>query len=131
MKNKILKSFLIISILIISSFSVQGQIKKAFRGTWDFNAPTAPPGFEVGIMTITRDSVFTKYPGDHRVLPSSSLTFKNNTLTFKFNPAVEVTITVSLENKTKLTGKATWLSDESIITLTKIQPTESKKQKNK
>jgi hypothetical protein len=129
MKRIILNATLIFSVLLITSFSVNAQIKKSFRGNWSFDAPSAPPGFETGVVTITKDSVLTKYPNDHRLLPCSSLSFRNDTLTFIFNPAVDVTIKLTAENKTKLTGKATWSSDESVITLTKIQTTKTKKTK--
>lgn len=131
MKPTILKLTLIFSVLLITAFSVNAQIKKNFRGNWNFDAPSAPPGFEEGVMTITKDSVLTKYPNDSRLLPSSSLSFSNNTLKFIFNPAVDVTITLTAENKTKLTGKATWSSDESVITLTKIEAAKNKTSKQK
>jgi hypothetical protein len=127
MKGTILRLTVISCILLITSFSVQAQIRKSFRGDWNFDAPAAPPGFEAGVMTITKDSVLTKYPVNRRLLPSSSLSFRNDTLTFIFKPAVAVTIKLTSENKTKLTGKATWSNEESVITLTKIQTNKAKK----
>lgn len=131
MKRKVSKSVLIIAVLLIASFSVEGQIKKAFRGTWDAYAPDAPEGYVNGKITITKDSVFIQFLGDSRVFPSKSMSFKNDTLTYVFDPAVgiDVTHTMILENKTKLTGMASWLSEKSVNILTKQQNSRSKKQK--
>jgi hypothetical protein len=122
---------LLMLVFIIGSQSLVAQKKKYFYGSWNFDAPTAPPGYEIGVITITSDSVFTKYPNYINILKSSFVSFQNDTLTFIFNPAVEVTIKLTVKNKKLLTGEATWMSDESVITLTKIQPDKSKKQKGK
>jgi hypothetical protein len=114
-------------VFILASQTLIAQKKKNFYGNWNFDAPTAPTGYEIGVMTITSDSVFTKYPSYVHVLKSSFMSFKNDTLTFVFNPAVEVTVKLTFENKKLLTGKATWLSDESKVTLTKIKNTKQKK----
>jgi hypothetical protein len=127
LKSTILRLTVISFILLITSFSLQAQFRQSFRGNWNFEAPSAPPGYESGVMIITKDSVLTKYPGNRRLLPSSSLSFRNDTLTFHFTPDVDVTIILTSENKTKLTGMASWSSGESVVTLTKIQTTKAKK----
>jgi hypothetical protein len=121
MRNKPSSLVLIIFILLITSFSVQGQIKKSFRGVWDAYAPGAFEGYINGKITITKDSVFLKFPADSHVFSAKIMSFKNDTLTYVFDPGagIDVTHTLTIENKTKLTGKVSWLSEESVNILTK------------
>lgn len=133
---KIMKPFLrflslLMLVMILASQILIAQRKKNFYGSWNFDAPYAPPSYQIGVMTITSDSVFTKYPGETLILTSSNYNFKNDTLTFIFITDVDVTFTLGYKNKNILSGKVTWLSDESTITLTRIEKTKSKKQKAK
>jgi hypothetical protein len=131
MKRQMLRSSLILFIFLIFSLLGHAQIRKVFRGSWNFDAPSAPQGYQAGVITITKDSVFTKYSGNLNLYPSSFISFKNDTLKFVFNPAVDVTITLTSKSKTKLVGLATWMSEESVLTLTRINSQNPQKVKGK
>jgi hypothetical protein len=131
MKNKTSTLVLIIFILLLSSFSVQGQIKKSFRGVWDVFVPDGPEDYDIFVVTITKDSTFAKYPNDPNVYPSKSVNYKNDTLIYEYNPAgiVDLTTTLTMKNKTTLTGKFAYESGDFDCTFTKKQTKKTKKKK--
>ena len=100
MKSKITSSVLIVFVLLITSTSINGQIKKSFRCVWELSGPDCPTSYEIAEVTITKDSVFSKYPDDPYVYPSKSTSFKNDTLTYTVvNQGTEVFHSLTLESK--------------------------------
>jgi hypothetical protein len=129
MKRKALKPFLIIIVLLIATLSVEGQIKKNFRGTWDQHAPDAPKEYVDAKVTITKDTVIIKFLNTDQILPTKSISFKNDTLTYSIvNHGTEISHALTLESKTKIKGVYSWDSNEAPLFLTK-QKKESKNRK--
>jgi hypothetical protein len=129
---KTIVRFLLLLMLIsyLGSQTLMAQKKKNFYASWNFEAPTAPHGLDIGVVTISKDGVTTKYPGDPKEYLSSSMKFKGDTLIFVISPTVDVTCKLVLVNKTKLIGTGVWTGGKSVFNLSKIekQKTKSKKQ---
>ena len=127
---KIKTSLFVLSIflLLLSSFSVQGQINKNFRGVWDVFVPDGPQDYDIFVVTITKDSTFAKYPNDPIVYPSKSVNCKNDTLIYYYNPAglIDLTTTLTLKNKTTLTGTFAYSDGEFDCIFTKKPNNKSK-----
>ena len=99
--------------------SVSAQTINDLIGSWNTEAPNAPPGFNTSIMKITQDSVFTTFAGESVIYNSTSMNFKNDTLSFVIS-GLDVLCTLKPENGTKMAGNAVWAGGESPLFLTKI-----------
>jgi hypothetical protein len=120
MKSSVLKLALIVTILFITTLSSQAQIKKAFRGSWNFDAPTAPGGFNYGIYEIKKDSVLTTFTGQKFIFPSTWAKSSKDTLSFLVSiNGLEVLCSFGKEDKTTMKGNAVWSSGQTIVTLKK------------
>jgi len=56
MKNLILKSTIILSLLVMTSFTVKDNttIAKKFIGVWEYSVPNAPYPYQTGTMTFSK-----------------------------------------------------------------------------
>lgn len=118
MKSKILRLFLVISVLLIGSLSTNAQIKKAHIGNWSFDAPTAPEGYTFGIVEFKKDSVFTTFMNSE--YPSTLIKAKKDSIIYEVNIDGEIVLfSLKINKKLKGTGNAVWSYGETIIILTK------------
>jgi hypothetical protein len=120
MKSKVLEYSLIMLILITTSLSVNGQIKKVFRGNWNFEAPTGNTGFTDGIIEFKKDSVFTIFANMRYKFPCTWVKVKRDSIIFVSNiNGYDVLSSLKIENKTSMTGICVWHSGESKLILQK------------
>jgi hypothetical protein len=120
MKSKILQLFIIATIFLTGSLSAKAQIKKFCIGKWDFECPSAPEGFNSGIIDIHKDSVFTTFVSATYKFPSIWVKVNNDSLNYKVDiNGEEVLYSLKVENKDTLNGKAVTNYGESPLTLTK------------
>jgi hypothetical protein len=118
MKSKFLGFLLILSVFNLQQYSASAQSIHDLVGEWNAEAPDAPAGFNTSIMKITADSVFTTFTGETYSYGSTSVNYKNDTLSFVIG-GLGVLCTLKLENKGKLSGNAVWDEGESRLFLTK------------
>jgi hypothetical protein len=118
MMNAKILLFSILCIGLVSPFSATAQTTDNLLGDWNAEAPDAPREFMNSLMEITRDSVFTTFSGETYTYGSTSVNFKNDTLTFVII-GLDVFCTLRPEDKTRLTGKAVWEGGESPLILTR------------
>ena len=120
MKSKVLEFFLITLILLISSLSVNRQIKKAYRGNWSFAAPAGNPGFTEGIFEFNKDSIFTTFTNMKYKFPCTWVKVKKDSVIFESNiNGYNVLSSLKIENKTNMKGNCVWSSGESKLVLKK------------
>jgi hypothetical protein len=119
MKKSILFLALILSMLLLKPVTAHAQVKTDVLGKWNVEAPSAPQEYQTSVMQITKDSVFTTFPGYDQKFVSTFLKFQNDTLIYNIS-GLEVVCTVTMDGKTKMKGNATWEEGESVMTLTKI-----------
>jgi hypothetical protein len=120
MKSKILKSFLLCSILLLGSLSTNAQIKEPYIGNWRFEAPTAPDGYTYGIITFKKDSVFSAFTDKNYTFPSNWIKVKSDSIIYGSNIDGEtVLFSLKVIDKLKVTGNAVWSGGETLMILTK------------
>lgn len=120
MKNKVLEYRLIMLILLITSFSVNGQINKVYRGKWIFEAPAGNPGFTDGLIEFKKDSVFTIFTNMSYKFPSTWIKVKKDSIIFESNiNGYDVLSSLKIENKISMRGICVWRSGQSKLILRK------------
>ena len=120
MKSKILRLFIVVSVLFIVSLSANGQIKRAHVGNWNFNIPTEVSGFSNGIMDFKKDSIIITFTGDTFKYPSTWVKVKKDSVIFEINiQGEDVLCSLKIENRKNIKGNAVWSFGETIVILKK------------
>jgi len=120
MKSKIIRLFLVMSVLLIASLSVNGQIRKAYTGNWSFDAPTGEGGFYNGIMDFKKDSILITFTGDNYKYPSTWVKAKRDSVIFEINiQGEDVLCSLKIENRKNMKGNAVWGFGETVLILKK------------
>lgn len=118
MKTKVLFLFIIMMVGFMVPLSTSAQSVSNLLGNWNCEAPGAPPGFNTSIMSVYEDSVFTVFAGETIKFTSTMIRFNTDSLIFEIN-GLDVLITLSVEDSTKMTGNAVWEGGESRLFLTR------------
>jgi hypothetical protein len=120
MKSKISQLFLIMSVFLIGSLSTNAQIKPAYLGSWNFDAPSAPEGYTYGIIEIKKDSVETSFIESKFKIPSYWIKVKNDSIIYKtIVDGTEVLFSLKIENEANIKGNAVWSDGETQMILKK------------
>ena len=89
MKNIAFKSFLLLSVIVMSSFAVKDSFVgvKKILGEWDYSIPDAPYEYQKGVMVLKKtDGVLA---GDlviqGQAAPMQEVAFEKNVLTAKMD----------------------------------------------
>lgn len=86
----------------------------------DFEAPTAPDGFNFGTYEIKKDTVYTQFTDESYRFPSTWAKSSSDTLKFLVNiNGDDVHCVLWKEDKTTMRGNAVWSSGETILALKK------------
>ncbi len=124
MKSKIL-TLLVISFLSVIAVSAQNTNKKAGPvGSWNFEAPYAPQGYQSGTIAVSladkKYSATMTFNGNTSPLTAEKVSVVNDSLFFSvYVEAQDVSIKLKLEDAAKMTGKAVYTEGEVPLTLTK------------
>jgi hypothetical protein len=124
MKSRIILSFVI---LIISAISVNGQNnnKKNYpEGTWKFEAPYAPEGYQSGVIVVGKEekknTTTMSFTGTDFKIPGERVKNQNDSLLFSvFLEGQDINIYLKLENDTAMSGIAVYSEGEVPLNLTK------------
>lgn len=124
MKSRILASLLI---LFLSLIVVNGQSntkKSSPIGTWKFDAPYAPEGYNSGMIVVgleEKKPVATiSFTGSDYKLGGEKVKSANDSLIFSvFLEGQDIKVLLKIENETKMSGKAIYSEGEIPLTLTK------------
>jgi len=107
-------------LLIALCGALHAQNPKKFLGPWEFTTETGAPGYETGVMDISKESVITSFTDNSFEYPSDWVKFENDTLKFDFFvDGTMVNCFLLVKDKTHLTGFAEWDSGETVLNLTK------------
>jgi hypothetical protein len=130
MKSKDLQFFILASILLLFSKTVDAQDNKVIIGTWKFQCPYAPEGFNTGIIDIHKDSVFTTFSSVKYKFPSMWVKNEKDTLSYNVDiNGEQVLFSLRIENNDTLYGKARNVMGEGPITLIRKRITDPNDQK--
>ncbi len=111
---------IIVSILLITSLQVNSQVKKSYVGKWDFEAPTAPQGYNYGIIEIKNDSAHMVFSGSTYRFPSVWTRFTKDSVNYKtIIDGTDVLFSLKVENDSNIGGTAVWSDGETRMVLKK------------
>lgn len=127
--NKQIISLLMMTFILLSSLSAtESKQKSSPAGSWKFEAPYAPEGFtagkiEVG-MTGNDYTALISFAGNDYKIKGEKVKFVNDILSFNvFIEGNDVTISLKMENPSKMTGKAVYYEGEIPVNLVREQQT--------
>jgi hypothetical protein len=124
MKNRIL--FLVL-ISFLSVIAVSGQSTKKINpiGSWKFEAPYAPEGYNSGTIVVglteQKHTASMSFAGSEYKLAGEKVQSVNDSILFSiYLEGQDIKVMLKLENETKMTGKAVYTEGEVPLTLTKV-----------
>ena len=102
------------------TLSLDAQIKKTCQGKWNFEAPTAPEGYNTGVITFKADSSVMEFIGGYYIYPSSRLKAKGDSIIYTtYVDGETVLFSLKIIDKSNITGDAVWSTGQSEMILTK------------
>lgn len=117
---------LIVTILLSVTFITASgqQAKKDPAGTWKFEAPYAPEGYNTGTiqvgMTENKMTATIGLTGSDYKIPGEKVRFENEQLLFSvYLEGAEISIVMKMESNTKMTGYANTPDGQIPISLVK------------
>jgi hypothetical protein len=120
MKSKTLQFIITGIILFLFIQPGTAQIKKDFTGNWTFEAPSAPDGYTLGLISFKKDSAIMSFAGANYTFPASWVKAEGDSLKFEtYIDGTTVLTLLKLSDEKKLTGKAVWEGGETQMILTK------------
>jgi hypothetical protein len=131
MKSRIL-AIVLLSIIALGTVTAQNNGKKNNPvGTWKFDAPYAPEGYNTGTIVVgNEDKIYTATMsfggGDYKLPGEKVKAVKDSVLFSIFLEGQDIKVYLKQENESAMTGKAVYSEGEVPLTLSKVQP-ESKK----
>ncbi len=106
--------------LLSGSLCLDAQVKKSHQGKWNFEAPTAPEGYNSGVITFKADSSVMEFSGGYYTYPSSWVKAKGDSITYTTNVDGEIVLfSLKIKDKTNINGDAVWSSGQSEMILKK------------
>jgi len=131
-----MKKLVPFAMLIVFSISVASaqtvKVKKDPVGEWKFEAPYAPEEYTSGTVTVSfaekKYSSTMSFTGSDYKLPCENVKFENDTLSLAIYVEGEnVSITLKMEDNTKMSGKAVYSGGEIPLTLARAVKTSQSK----
>ena len=123
----LLISFFILVLTGSQLFSQQGRSGFRPEGKWNFEAPSAPDGYNSGtmevVMTDNKLSVIMGLPGggDYK-MPAYQVQLSNELFSFKINiQDEEISVILAPDGEEKLTGKAVYSGGETMLTCKRVK----------
>jgi hypothetical protein len=124
MKNRILVLMLI---SFFSVLAVNGQTTKKNNpvGTWKFEAPYAPEGYNAGTIVVglteQKHTATMSFAGTEYKLEGEKVQSVNDSILFSvYLQGQDIKVMLKVENATKMSGKAVYSEGEVPIILNKI-----------
>jgi hypothetical protein len=124
MKREILVVLLMVSCLSILS-AQNNKVKINPIGSWKFDAPYAPEGYNSGIIVVglteKKQTATMSFAGSEYKLAGEKVQSVNDSILFSiYLEGQDIKVLLKLENETKMTGKAVYTEGEVPLTLNKI-----------
>lgn len=120
MKPTVMRLIIIATLLLTGSMTANSQVRKSCIGKWDFEAPTAPQGYNYGIIEIKKDTVSMVFSGSTYRFPSVWTRFTNDSVNYKtIIDGTDVLFSLKVENDSNIGGNAVWSDGETRIILKK------------
>jgi len=124
--KKILYTLIIISLFTVSAVAQKPnkQNAKSF-GTWKFEAPYAPEGYQSGTITVSvedkKPAATMSFTGNEYKIPGEKVKTDNDSVNFSiYLEGQDIRVLLKVENETKMSGKAVYSEGEVPLSLTKV-----------
>jgi len=133
--KKILYPLIIISLFTISAVAQQGNKQNGkFFGTWKFDAPYAPEGYQSGTIVVAAEEkkpvATMSFTGNEYKIPGEKVIANNDSVNFSiYLEGQDIKVLLKVENESKMSGKAVYSEGEVPLILTKVVATESEVRK--
>jgi len=125
MKIRIFSAFIISFITLITVNAQTGVKSLSPVGSWKFDAPYAPEGYNSGTIEVAnagqKHTATMQFEGSDIKLPGEKVTVENGNLSFSILVQdQDVKVSLKIESNSKMSGKAVYSEGEVPLTLTKI-----------
>jgi hypothetical protein len=124
MKNRIL-TLMFVSFLTVLSVSGQNIIKNNPIGTWKFDAPYAPEGYNSGTIVVgftnMKHTTTMAFSGSEFKYDGENVKAVNDSVLFSiFLQGEDIKVLLKIESDTNMTGKAIYSEGEVPLALSKV-----------
>ena len=124
MKNRILL-LMLLSFLSVIAVNAQNTRKIDPVGSWKFDAPYAPEGYNSGTIVVglteKKHTATMSFAGSEYKLAGEKVQSVNDSILFSiYLEGQDIKVLLKLENETKMTGKAVYTEGEVPLTLNKV-----------
>lgn len=125
MKNRIVTT-LVVMFVTVMAISAQSQVKKNPMGSWKFDAPYAPEGYNTGLIVFAKadqkNTATMSFGGSDYKMNGENLKFKNDSIYYSiYLEGQDIKVSLKLESDKSMTGKAVYSEGEVPLTLTKLE----------
>jgi hypothetical protein len=124
MKSKTLTLFLILFFAVVTANGQDKAKKTGSSGTWKFDAPYAPYGYNTGIITVgfenQKSTASMLFTGSDYKIPGENVRATTDSLVFTvYVEDQDVKVLLKIEDESRMSGKAIYSEGEVPLTLTK------------
>lgn len=111
-------------VFLLASFTgISIPAKFSPVGTWEYNVPGVPQGYDRGVMVITEGEegmVVSIGPGQDYLTPTQDVEYKKNTLSFKVIVEYEEVVIDGEFDKDQFTGTISYVEGVFDITANRV-----------
>jgi hypothetical protein len=120
MKNVTLKVIMLFIIIMAGQVCLMAQSKTPVNGKWGFEAPTAPEGFNWGVIEFKKDTALMKFTDGGYNIPSSWLKARGDSIWYETDiDGTLVSFSLKVLDNQKISGRAVWSGGETVMILTR------------
>ncbi|MGD0754606.1 MAG: hypothetical protein ABR927_06045 [Bacteroidales bacterium] len=127
------KGFVIVLfiVLCLPVLTAQNKLPKIYSaGTWKFDAPYAPEGYNSGIIVVgiveQKPSAIMSFTGNDFKYPGENVKAEKDSILFSvYIQGQDVNVMLKIENDTLMSGKAVYSEGEVPLSLTKTTASEA------
>ncbi len=124
--KKVISLALLFFLVAISGFSQTQKAKYEIAGTWQFEAPYAPEGYNSGSMEFVKSEskyqAFISFTGSDYKIPLENIIIKNDSIFVRlYVEGTDVPIRLKMFEESKIAGTASSPDGEIPLTAAKIK----------
>jgi hypothetical protein len=127
-KGFVIILFIVLCLPVLTAQNKQPKIDSA--GTWKFDAPYAPEGYNSGIIVVgmveQKPSATMSFTGNDFKYPGENVKAEKDSILFSvYIQGQDVNVMLKIENDTLMSGKAVYSEGEVPFSLTKTLASEA------
>jgi hypothetical protein len=120
MKRIFIQVILFTAILIFSSLNSNAQVKHEYLGKWNFETPSAPEGYTMGMIDLKKDTVIMEFSGNSTSYKSDWVKVRNDSIIYESDiNGTSVRFSLKIVDTKTISGEAVWSDGQTAINLKK------------